>query len=86
MFLTGITTRSLSIISTRLIGRRISPAEVSNANKELIDAVARWRTRNLSQESIRYLFYLDGVTFTMRIGGNIERVPVLVYRGHRNGP
>ncbi len=39
LFLTGISTRSLSMISTRLIGRKISPAEVSNANKELIEAV-----------------------------------------------
>ncbi|MBW2342213.1 MAG: transposase [Deltaproteobacteria bacterium] len=33
MFLTGISTRSLSMISTRLIGRKISPTQVSNANK-----------------------------------------------------
>ena len=33
MFLTGVSTRSLSMISTKLIGRKISPTEVSNANK-----------------------------------------------------
>ena len=56
MFLTGISTRTLSMISTRLIGRKISPTEVSNANKELIDAVEKWRTRDLSKEAIKYLF------------------------------
>lgn len=80
MFLTGISTRTLSMISTRLIDRKISPSEVSNANKELIDAVERWRTRDLSQESIKYLF-LDGVNFDMRIDGSVEKVPVLVAIG-----
>jgi putative transposase len=80
MFLTGISTRSLSMISTRLIGRKISPAEISNANKELIDAVEKWRTRDLSGEPVKYIF-LDGVNFDMRIDGSIERVPVLVAIG-----
>jgi putative transposase len=80
MFLTGVSTRTLSMISNRLIGRNISPGEISNANKELIDAVEKWRTRDLSQESIKYLF-LDGVNFNMRIDGSIEKVPVLVAIG-----
>jgi len=80
MFLTGVSTRTLSMMSKRLIGRKISPSEVSNANKELIDAVENWRTRDLSEETIKYLF-LDGVNFDMRIGGSIEKVPVLVAIG-----
>jgi len=80
MFLTGISTRSLSMISTRLIGRKISATEVSNANKELIDSVEKWRERDLSDDTIRYIF-LDGVHFDMRIGGSIEKVPVLVAIG-----
>lgn len=80
MFLTGVSTRALSMISTRLIGRKISPTEVSNANKELIEAVEKWRTRDLSEETIKYIF-LDGVNFDMRIDGSIEKVPVLVAIG-----
>jgi len=80
MFLTGISTRSLSMISSRLIGRKVSATEVSNANKELIDAVEKWRSRDLSKERIKYLF-LDGVNFDMRIDGSIEKVPVLVAIG-----
>lgn len=53
MFLTGVSTRTLSMMSTRLIGRRISPMEVSNANKELVDAVENWRNRDLSKEAIK---------------------------------
>jgi len=80
MFLTGVSTRTLSMMSERLIGRRISATEVSNANRELIDAVEQWRTRDLGVEPIKYMF-LDGVNFDMRIAGSIEKVPVLVAIG-----
>ena len=77
MFLCGISTRTLSAISLRLLGRRISPAEVSEANQELVEAVEKWRGRDLSTEAIRYLF-IDGVNFRMRILKRIEIIPVLV--------
>lgn len=80
MFLTGISTRSLSMISKKLIGRNISAGEVSNVNKALQEAAEKWRTRDLSEEPIRYIF-LDGVCFDMRIGKSIETVPVLVAIG-----
>ena len=80
MFLTGISTRSLSMISKKLIGRKVSPQEVSNTGKGLIEAVESWRNRDLSQEQIKYLF-LDGVNFRMRIRKSIELVPVLVAIG-----
>jgi len=80
LFLTGVSTRTLSMISNRLIGRSISHMEVSNASKELSDAVEKWRNRDLSQEKIKYLF-IDGVCFDMRIGDSIESTPVLVAIG-----
>ena len=80
MFLTGISTRSLSMISQRLIGRSISPTEISTANVELAAAVEKWRMRDLSQEVIKYLF-IDGVNFRMRVGRKIEIVPVLAAIG-----
>lgn len=75
MFLTGISTRTLAMLSKRLIGRSVSPTEVSNANRELIGAVEQWRNRDLSQERIKYLF-VDGVNFDMRMGDTVEKVPV----------
>ena len=80
MFLTGISTRSLSMISKRLIGRKISAGEVSNVNNELIEATEKWRTRDLSGDPIKYMF-IDGVCFDMRIGKSIESVPVLAAIG-----
>ncbi len=80
MFLSGCSTRSLSLISKRLIGRSISPTEISNATRELSVAVEQWRLRDLSQEAIKYL-YLDGVNFNMRLSDGIAKVPVLVIIG-----
>jgi putative transposase len=80
LFLAGVSTRTLSMISERLIGRRISAAEISSVNTELNTAVEAWRRRDLSQESVKYLF-IDGVHFHMRVGRSIEIVPVLVAIG-----
>jgi putative transposase len=80
MFLAGVSTRTLSLMSERLIGRRISAMEVSNAGKELSRSVEAWRERDLSSESIKYM-YVDGTLFSMRIDGSVDKVPVLVVIG-----
>ena len=80
MYLAGISTRSLSMISRRLVGRSISSTEISHANVELSAAVERWRMRDLSQEQVKYIF-MDGVNFHMRINRKIELVPVLAAIG-----
>jgi putative transposase len=82
MYLMGISTRTLSMLSKQLLGRKISAGEVSRANQELVDAVERWRTRSLAEEKIKYLL-LDGVNFSMRVGRSVEIVPVLVAIGVR---
>jgi len=56
MYLTGISTQTLSLLSKRLIGQSLSPTEVSNTSTELKDAVEKWRNRDLSHEKIKYLF------------------------------
>ena len=80
MFLAGISTRTLSLMSERLIGRKISSGEVSKVSKELIPSVEAWRERDLSKEDIKYL-YVDGTNFSMRIDRSVEKVPVLVVIG-----
>lgn len=74
MFLMGISTRSLSLLSSSLLGRLISHEEVSRANWELTEAVEHWRPRDLSKEEVKYLF-VDGVNFSMRMGGKVEKIP-----------
>lgn len=80
LFLGGVSTRTLAIMSQRLIGRKLSHTEISEANKELIDAVEKWRNRDLSVEPIKYIF-VDGVNFDMRMGDSIEKIAVLVAIG-----
>ena len=80
MFLSGISTRALSMLSKRLIGRKVSPSEISSASKEFSIAIEKWRTRDLSPENIKYL-YIDGVNFSMRVTDSIEKVPFLVIIG-----
>lgn len=80
MFLSGVSTRTLALMSERLIGRRISPMEVSNASRQLSGAVERWRERDLCSEPIKYM-YIDGTLFSMRVHGSVEKVPVLVVIG-----
>ena len=76
MFLTGISIRSLSLIFRRLLGRKLFHSEISEANKELSDAIEQWLSRDLSKEAIKLLF-IDGVNFKMRVGDSVDNVPVL---------
>jgi putative transposase len=80
MFLSGISTRTLAMLSHRLIGRKISSGEVSRCSRELIQAIENWRNRDLSLMRFKYLF-CDGVYFEMRVTRSIEKVSVLVVIG-----
>ncbi len=80
MFLSGVSTRTLSMISRRLIGHKISASEVSRCSQELVQAIENWRNRALSSMRIKYLC-CDGVYFNMRIAKTIEKVSVLVVIG-----
>lgn len=80
MFLSGVSTRTLAMISQRLLGHRISAGEVSRCGRQLIDAIEAWRTRSLSLVKFKYLF-CDGVYFEMRVAKTVEKVSVLVVIG-----
>jgi putative transposase len=80
MFLGGVSTRTLAMISHRLIGRKISAGEVSRCSRQLVQAIESWRNRDLSLMKFKYLF-CDGVYFEMRVARNIEKVSVLVVIG-----
>ena len=80
LFLSGVSTRTLAMISHRLIGQKISAGEVSRCSRELVQAIENWRNRNLSLMRFKYLF-CDGVYFEMRVARTIEKVSVLVVIG-----
>jgi putative transposase len=84
MYFLGMSTRSLSLVSGRLFGRKMSHAVISEHTTELNEKVEFWRTRPITEE-IKYL-YVDGTYFTMRTTDSIEKVCVLVVIGvDKNG-
>ena len=80
MFLSGMSTRNVTMFSSRLLGREISPTEVSNASKEIMGSIEKWRTRSLKNSHIKYLI-IDGVNFKMRVKNHVEKVPMLIVIG-----
>lgn len=80
MFLSGMSTRGISLISETLIGRKISASEVSHVNQELLTGIEAWRTRPLQDVKVKY-FIVDGVNFSMRVKRSIEKIPMLVVIG-----
>lgn len=84
MYFLGMSTRSLSLVSERLFGRKISHSLLSEHAAELHTKVEAWRTRPITEE-IKYL-YVDGTYFTMRMTDSIEKICVLVVIGvDKNG-
>jgi len=55
MFLSGVSTRTLSMISQRLIAINIL-RRVSRCSRELVQAMRNWRNRDLSLLKFKYLF------------------------------
>jgi len=82
MWLSGLSTRGIELISKTVLGRKISHGEVSNINDELLTGIDRWRMRELSSFPIKYM-YVDGVNFEMRCDHSIEKIPMLVVIGVR---
>ena len=77
LFLSGMSTRSIGMISERLLGHPVSAGTVSNLNELLQDRVLAWRSRDLSGVEAEYM-YVDGVNFECRMGDSVEKYPVLV--------
>jgi putative transposase len=84
MWLSGLSTRGISLISKTLIGRKISASEVSKVNEELLTGIEAWRIRPLHDFKIKYMI-VDGVNFDMRVESersrSIEKIPMLVVIG-----
>jgi len=79
LFLMGLSTRALSLISPRLFGTSVSHDKISDCASRLSESVEKWRTRVID-ETFKYL-YLDGTNFPMRVGDTVEMVTVLVVIG-----
>jgi putative transposase len=79
LHLAGLSTRMLSAMSTRILGMKVSAAEVSNALKGMLPAAKGFLERPLAGRRWQYL-YLDGTNFHIR-RSTVEREPTLVVVG-----
>ena len=83
VYLAGTNTRRIKgALAPLLRGGPLSKDAVSRLVGRLRDDFETWRSRDLADEDIRYVF-LDGWFPKVRIGGRRERVPVLVTLGVR---
>jgi putative transposase len=78
----GNTRRIKGALAPLLRGGPLSKDAVSRLVGRLREDFDAWRTRDLAEEDIRYVF-MDGWSPKVRIGGRRERVPVLVTLGVR---
>jgi putative transposase len=83
VYLAGGNTRRINgALAPLLRGGPLSKDAVSRLVGRLREDFDTWRTRDLGDEDIRYVF-MDGWYPKVRIGGRRERVPVLVTLGVR---
>lgn len=84
LYLAGANTRRVkSALAPLLKGSPLSKDAVSRLVGRMSEDFESWRTRDLAEEDIVYLF-LDGWYPKVRIGKRRERVPVLVTLGVRS--
>jgi putative transposase len=79
LHLAGLSTRTLSQVSRRVLGVSVSRQEVSNALHTVLPAAKAFLERPLGQRRWKYL-YVDGTNFRVR-RTTVEREPTLVVVG-----
>lgn len=77
--LAGISTRTLALVSRRVLGVRVSAQEVSNALQTLVPAAKAFLERPLGDRRWVYL-YVDGTYFSVR-RTTVAKEPTLVVLG-----
>jgi putative transposase len=80
LHLAGLSSRTMAMISQRLLGVKVSKDTVSSSVPMLADEALKWLTRRL--ESKKYwALYIDGTNFKVQRRGSTAREPSLVVLG-----
>ena len=79
LHLAGLSTRTLALISRRLLGIEVSKDTVSSSLDLIADSAANWLTRPLVKPY--WALYVDGTNFKIQRRGSTEREPSLVVLG-----
>jgi transposase-like protein len=82
LHLAGISTRTLSMMSHRLLGIKLSANSVSESLKQVEEKALNWLTRPLTKKY--WALYLDGTNFKIQRRGSVEAECSLVVLGIDN--
>ena len=77
MYLAGVSVRRVEDITEALWGSKVSPATISELNKEAYVHIEDWRNRPLQGGHYPYV-YVDGIYLRRNWGGEYENVAILV--------
>jgi len=80
MFLEGLSTRDVSRVLERHLGKKYDSKEISRMVDATSEALDAWLTRDLSGLKYRFLF-LDGSNFNVRRDQTVEKIPFLAVIG-----
>ncbi len=79
LHLSGVSTRTLSMISKRILGVEISADSVSKSLKTVEEKALKWLERPLTEKY--WALYIDGTNFRVQRRGSTEKEPSLVVLG-----
>ena len=79
LHLSGISTRTLSLISKRILGINVSAQTVHNSLDIIEEQALCWLDRKLTEEY--WALYIDGTNFKIQRRGSTEKEPTLVVLG-----
>jgi putative transposase len=79
LHLAGLSSRTLALISKRLLGVEVSKDTVSSSLELLAGEAGKWLTRPLTKHY--WALYIDGTNFKVQRRGSTEREPSLVVLG-----
>ena len=79
LHLAGLSTRTLEMVSRRLLGVEISKASVSSSLSQVHEEALKWLERPISRKY--WALYVDGTNFKIQRRGSTAREPSLVVLG-----
>jgi transposase-like protein len=79
MHLAGLSTRTLSLMSRRLLGVEVSSTSVSDSLDLISDKALKWLERPITRPY--WALYIDGTYFSVQRRGSTEKEPSLVVVG-----
>lgn len=80
LHLAGLSTRTLSFMSKRILGLEVCPKTITNSLSLISENAEKWLTRPLQGKKY-WALIVDGTNFNVRRRGSVEKEPSLVVIG-----